>query len=398
MNRFAPQQGLLPRGVFNVNDVHLATRNYAWPSQNCVFGIGDNQFGGIDGRANAATMVDSAVITMNRRATCVGAATNSNTTYLYQGGYAILDDGTLWSWGYNYLNHLGHANATGQYFPTQVGTANDWASIVCVGQAQWLALKTNGELWAIGSGSGGRLFNGTTTSLTAWTRVQPSFTYTKIAGGGSANGSPSHVMAIRSDGTLWTVGSNTNGRTGLGVTTGSVTVPTQVGTDNDWVEVGCSGQSTQAIKANGTLWTVGSSLYSVSTGATTFVQVGTDTDWSKVYGAPDYVIFAIKNNGLAYRWGNPANGLAGSNTASNGTLGVLFDTDTNNRYVWISGNQWGCYALRTDGSLCYTGFPWTAPFYFGTLANISRTTTTIVAMVPPTTVCASGSQYFIFSF
>ena len=71
------------------------------------------------------------------------------------------------------------------------------------------------------------------------------------------HGGREHVVALKSDGTVWTWGSNVEGQQGRG-TTANTLVPTQVaslGTDNVAVETGHN--HTVVLKSNGTVWTFG---------------------------------------------------------------------------------------------------------------------------------------------
>ena len=71
------------------------------------------------------------------------------------------------------------------------------------------------------------------------------------------HGGREHVVALKSDGTVWTWGSNVEGQQGRGTTANGL-VPTKVtslGTDNVAVETGHN--HTVVLKSNGTVWTCG---------------------------------------------------------------------------------------------------------------------------------------------
>ncbi len=58
----------------------------------------------------------------------------------YQNTFAIRTDGTLWSWGYNYVGYLGHNNKTNYSSPTQVpGTS--WATRQFTGSMAMAVIK-----------------------------------------------------------------------------------------------------------------------------------------------------------------------------------------------------------------------------------------------------------------
>jgi len=67
-----------------------------------------------------------------------------------------------------------------------------------------------------------------------------------------------HTVAIRADGSLWSWGDNSNGRTGLGITLGYITSPTRIGTDTNWAAVDKS-QKTAIMATKAPVFTLGKS-------------------------------------------------------------------------------------------------------------------------------------------
>ena len=69
--------------------------------------------------------------------------------------------------------------------------------------------------------------------------------------------------AIKTDGTLWTMGFNYQGNLGQNNTRppGNYSSPTQVGTDTNWDQLINTWKAKAAIKTDGTLWSWGSSVY-----------------------------------------------------------------------------------------------------------------------------------------
>jgi len=156
-------------------------------------------------------------------------------------------DGTLWGWGTNNLGQLGLGTFSAQELnPVQIGTATTWQS-VAAGYTHTVALRTDGSLWTWGSNTSGQLGDGTTTTRSSPARVGTS-TWKAIAAGSS------ETFAIRSDGTLWAWGNNSFGQLGDGTTVSRV-VPTQIGAPTTWQSVAGGGLHTLAIRSDGTLWT-----------------------------------------------------------------------------------------------------------------------------------------------
>jgi YD repeat-containing protein len=95
-----------------------------------------------------------------------------------------------------------------------------------------VAVKTDGTLWTWGYNTFGRLGNGTTTD-----RSSPG----TVAGGGTNWRTPMagrlHSAAIKTDGTLWTWGGNGSGQLGDGTTTDRSSPGTISGGGTTWLAV-----------------------------------------------------------------------------------------------------------------------------------------------------------------
>jgi len=121
--------------------------------------------------------------------------------------------------------------------------------------------------------------------------------YTKIAAGSG------FVVALKSDGTLWSWGENIYGQLGDG-TTAYRTFPVQVGSDNTWVSVTAGQYHTLAINKNGELWAWGYNAYGqLGIGSTAVkyapVRVGVETGWAAV-SAGSRSSVALKSDGTLW--------------------------------------------------------------------------------------------------
>jgi len=127
----------------------------------------------------------------------------------WYGGSAIKTDGTLWQWGYNSNGQLGQGGTTEYSSPRQVPGTN-WASIE-QSQKGSIATKTDGTLWSWGYNGPGVLGQNNRTEYkspvqipgTNWDTGTNSITMTRDT-----------AAAIKTDGTLWTWGSNGDGALG----------------------------------------------------------------------------------------------------------------------------------------------------------------------------------------
>jgi len=94
--------------------------------------------------------------------TQVGTDTTwSRISFTYHALTGIKSDGTLWSWGQNEgtrsKGQLGQNDHISRSSPMQIGTGTDWST--CIGSRgyNWAAIKTDGSLWTWGSNNYGSL-------------------------------------------------------------------------------------------------------------------------------------------------------------------------------------------------------------------------------------------------
>ena len=127
---------------------------------------------------------------------------------------AINTDGELWSWGDNDNGQLGNNDTADSSVPVQENSAStDWASIASLVSGSSLAIKTDGTLWGWGSNSDGELglnVNNTTDILV------PTQEYTKATNWKNSALGDSHGVAITTDNTIYSFGDNSEYQLGTG--------------------------------------------------------------------------------------------------------------------------------------------------------------------------------------
>lgn len=270
---------------------------------------------------------------------------------------AMKNNGALWSWGYNGSGELGNGTSNNvNPVPTQIGTATDWQTIAS-SFGTTLALKTNGTLWAWGLNQYGLLGNGTGgggAHMDVPTQVGTANDWMKFSIADQA------VIALKTNGSLWTWGWNASGLLGNGTTTTTTFIPTQVGADTDWAEVAIGINHAAALKTNGSLWTWGKNdfgqLGDGTAGDHYFpAQAGADLDWQSL-SAGGLHNLAKKTNGTLWAWGINSVGQlgnGGSGTPSN----VPVQTGTANDWVSIKcGVSNNSFGIKTDGSMWAWGY------------------------------------------
>ena len=253
---------------------------------------------------------------------------------------AIKNDGSLWVWGRGVEGQLGTNNIITRSTPvTTFAGGNNWKQVFMAdsggGDAHTVAIKTDGSLWTWGDNDAGQLGISNT--------VRRSTPVTTFVGGNdwkSVSGGRGHTGAVKTNGTLWVWGGNNGGRLGINqgdFETRNTPVTTFAGGTN-WKQIVCGGGGSMiAIKTDGSLWTWGyndqgqgginvSSSF-IRTPVTTFAG---GTNWKSVGGGYKYNT-AIKTDGSLWTWGHNNSGQLGDTTTTNRLTPVT---------TFAGGNDW----------------------------------------------------------
>jgi alpha-tubulin suppressor-like RCC1 family protein len=242
----------------------------------------------------------------------VGALTNwLSLASGYAFAIAIKTDGTLWSWGRNLQGQLGLGNTTNYSSPKQVGSLTAWSQVSCSANTTFV-IKTDGTLWSWGSNSSGALGIGNTTNYSSPKQIGALTTWAYVAakfGGGNFG------LAIKTDGTLWSWGLNTQGQLGLGNTT-AYSSPKQIGALTAWAKPFIGSNESFATKTDGTLWCWGRNNFGQlalgnNTNYSSPKQLGALTNWLAVAGGGYTFNAAIKTDGTIWSWGANSTGQLG---------------------------------------------------------------------------------------
>ncbi len=227
---------------------------------------------------------------------------------------SIKTDGALWTWGENNYGELGLNSRTSYSSPRQVGTDTTWGSSdssltdpganfhdMCVGRHHKIFLKTDGTLWGVGRNSDDmNLGLNDRTDRSSPTQIGTGTDWVQTSGGSHTN------TAIKTNGTLWIWGHNNYGQVG-NENEQPQSSPVQIGTETTWAIADSQDSVTAAIKTDGTLWSWGyggRGALGHNQSHTTYSspkQVGTDTNWRTISASTG--MFATKTDGTAWAWG-----------------------------------------------------------------------------------------------
>ncbi len=228
----------------------LALRN-----DGTVWAWGDNESGQL---GNGTTVNSSVPVQISEISNVVVISASSDVSSI-----ALKSDGTVWAWGDGQYGQLGNGTTGYSSVPVQVSDLSNVITVASGGYSA-LALRSDGTLWAWGCNQLGELGNGTTVNSSVPVQV------IGLTGVISVAGADFNSIALKNDGTVWTWGGNLgNG------TTGYSSIPVQVS--------GLSGISaiaagydfetqgfTLALRSDGTVWTWGSNVYGQLGNGTTF--------------------------------------------------------------------------------------------------------------------------------
>ena len=248
--------------------------------------------------------------------------------------------------------------------------AQCWQTISCSGESHVAAIKTDGTLWQWGG-----IFMGNVVKTP--TQVGLDNNWVQVAS------SKYFVLALKADGTLWAWGDNQHGALGNGTTTNQMN-PTQIGTGNSWSAVYVGMEHVVAKKTDGTLWTWGITAFRfdasfnmlIDSYATTPTQIGTGYNWSTTkIDTGGYHTLAVKPDGTLWAWGNNIFNQLGNGTTVSSTTPVQIGTDTN--WKMPSGGEGSSFAIKTNGKL----FAWGVGDSRLGLGNIAQNVPTPITQV-----------------
>ena len=301
--------------------------------------MGDNQYGGLGQNQPVGSHVSSPIQI---------PGTWSVVTQGSMGGGGVKTDGTLWTWGLNDHGNLAQNDRTSLSSPTQVGTDTTWSGNINhmsqTSNTDRLAIKTDGTLWMWGRNNKGVAGKNNRTKYSSPVQV-PGTTWQIATFGGAGGG---NCFAIKTDGTLWSWGYQAYGY--LGHNQGEDTEkssPTQIGTDTNWADVGGGDYASCATKTDGTLWTWGSNAFgelggnfsgngSMSTNSRSSPIQIPGTTWLRPWSGR-HMMGCIKTDGTWWGWGSNYYGGLGLNQA--GSPGDRFSSPVQLPGTWATARE-----------------------------------------------------------
>ena len=185
---------------------------------------------------------------------------------------------------------------------------------LAAGHTHLLALASDGAVWSWGGNGYGQLGDGTTTSRSTPTPIADLSGVVAVAAG------ENHSLALKADGTVWVWGSNAKGQLGDGTHTASL-VPQAVPGLGGVVRIAAGRNHSLAVKADGSAWAWGDNGYGQLGDGTTTQR----TSPVQPSGLPPVVALAgsefhslaLTADGKVWGWGYNYQGQLGDGTFIN---------------------------------------------------------------------------------
>lgn len=266
--------------------------------------------------------------------------------------------GIIHTWGSNQYGQLGDGTTNNRNYPGSIFlTDPEWVG-ACVGQDYSAGLKANGDVYTWGRNNFGQLGVGGGAN-----DIYPYPIRVSISQVRSISCGESHMLAVRTDGTLWAWGSNGQGRLGDNTTTNRFT-PVQVGTSNgtssNWVSVSAGRSHTAGLRSGSRTYVWGNNANGqIGNGSTTQRLVPTQITLPLSHHIAEIAAggshtLAVTVAGSIWAWGANGSGQLGDGTGTQRNTPVLLSS---NQHNWVSVKAGDSHSLGmlADGTVMSWG-------------------------------------------
>ncbi len=270
-----------------------------------------------------------------------------NVSAVFAGGNssgAVLESGTVYTWGDNTYGQLHNGSTTDLYAPETVTSS---VVSVAFGEHHSVMLKNNGRVSTAGSGIYGELFSSQSSIV-----AKPVLISKKIV---AYSAGTDHAAAIDESGNLYTWGCNDSGQLGTGDTSNK-TKPTKVKLEKEAVNVWCGDKVTLVQLSNNDVYAFGdnsSCMLGFKT-RSSVLKTPTINEYLSGYSIDKIVFsdgFALALiGGSVWGWGKNASGRL-CTTAKTIDYATELDDTISGGIADIAAGSNHCFALTNSGEL-----------------------------------------------
>jgi len=382
------------KGVWDLQDVRDKQLQSEWGYRNAgsLYISGNDPWeSGTTGLSNRTTISSPTQIPGDWALNDNILASGNKHMGMETGVFAIKNDGTLWGWGAAGHGQLGQNDRVAHSSPVQVGSETTWKtlSIAGVNARSVGGIKTDGTLWTWGDNSNFTLGQSTSAPADVSSPVQvPGTTWKSVLMDGKA------FMGLKTDGTLWVCGANQDGALGHNDKT-QYSSPKQIPGTTWGDSFGGWDNVHAAVKTDGTLWSWGTNgngeLGLNDRNEYSSPKQVPGTTWRKIcQGFGDSASLGLKTDGTLWAWGLNETGVLGLNQAHEAKVSSP---------TQVPGTTWDnvshsfnhVMATKTDGTLWTWGNGGS-----GQLGKNNRTSYSSPVQVPGTwekTIDAGGYTF-----
>lgn len=266
---------------------------------------------------------------------------------------ALRADGTVWAWGYNAYGQLGQGgtDSTNRNLPVQVGGLSSVSSVVCGGYTSYAITRPSSTLYGWGYNASGQVGNNAA-GTNAFSPVSILGSVRKAIGGGL------HALAIRLDGTLYGWGDNSYGQVGNNSFSNQPSPVAVTGVTDKYIDVAAGCWHSIALRTNGSVYTWGSDakgqLGNGATGSVSQPTANGNAAWRVSAGYEHSLIYWFY--GQTYYAGDVSYGqsLSGGSTVNN-TFNYIGSHYTRPQAV-VSGQGQHVALVKANGTILTWGF------------------------------------------
>ena len=281
----------------------------------------------------------------------------------------LKNNGTVWAWGYNWNGQLGNGSTSNASLPVQVrgiGGSGFLTNVksVSAGAGSSYALLENGTVVSWGGNSSGRLGDGTTSNRLSPVKVKNTAGTSDLSNIKKIKAGSDFVLALTSTGEVYAWGANNDGQLGINSTETYKSLPVRVKDESGSSDLSvikditASEDSAYAIKQDGTVlsWGYNSNLklgYAPINGVQQYPKVVPSVDNVERISSGYRHVAATKTDGSVVVWGNNQDGQFGDGTTNFSVL--PFQNSNMSPSSMISTGSDQTFLIRPDGTLWGSG-------------------------------------------